>query len=833
MRLAIILAFIGLVGVAQGAPPAKRVLLLHQAAVGEPIRAGFDDAFLEAMRSPQPEPIDLFEETIDTARFPGAERSQAVTDYLQRKYAGMPIDVIVAQGMPPLSFARQHRDLFGGPPIVTVVSPRGQFDHPRDRVTGLQGGFWINGIVDFAMALLPDTSTVIVVDGARQNVGEFQPEVERQLGERSRRVDLVYLRDLPLVDVLARVAAAPPHAIVLFVRQTMRSASQDVDQFDALAQISKASGAPVFTQVADFLGRGILGGYFWEYQADAKRLAAMARQIAAGANPNDIPIESATYKQRVDWRELQRWRIPESRVPAGTEILFRRSSFFVLYRRYVVAAAVVFVAQLALIGGLLTQRRRLRRAEAETRTSEARYRSVVETQTEMICRFLPDTTLTFVNDAYCRVCGKPPAELLGRKFIDLVPPFAREGVLRGISHAVQQVEGVHSHEHPVLLNDGGIGWHHWVNRAIRSSGGTAVELQGVGRDVTERRRAEEALVKAEARNTAMLRAVPDLMFVLTRDGAYVDYHARDETLLAVPPHQFVGRNVRDVMPPPLADRLMEAIDRAFEVDEPIVVEYELPVGHFEARLVRAGDDRVLSMVRDVTDAKRAHERNRDLAGRLIASQEVERQRIARELHDDLSQKLALLAIDIDRLSSGARRDRQRDERYQHLRALSAEIASDIHDLSYRLHPSKLETLGLLAAMTSLCRDMSHEGSVQVTFDHGPVPSWIDPSASLCVYRITQEALRNVARHSHARDAHVELKHENGALTLHVADSGIGFDPAEPGRAGLGLISMQERVAFLRGRLVIHSSPGRGTRVGVQIPLDQDAVEIAGAAKRAR
>src|SRR4029078_6053467 len=133
---------------------------------------------------------------------------------------------------------------------------------------------------------------------------------------------------------------------------------------------------------------------------------------------------------------------------------------------------------------------------------------------------------------------------------------------------------------------------------------------------------------------------PDLMFVMTRDGTYIDYHARDPSLLFVPPAAFLGKNVRELMPAPLTDMFVFAIEQACERDEIVVVEYELPlaseVRSFESLVVQAGPDRVLTIVRDVTDSKRALERNRDLAGRLIASQEEERKRIARELHDDLS-----------------------------------------------------------------------------------------------------------------------------------------------------------------------------------------------------
>src|SRR5215467_6335464 len=275
-------------------------------------------------------------------------------------------------------------------------------------------------------------------------------------------------------------------------------------------------------------------------------------------------------------------------------------------------------------------------------------------------------------------------------------------------------------------------------------------------DLIERTRDEAALQRANERNAAFLRAVPDLMFIILRDGTYVDYNARDAKLLWASPSAFLGRTVREIMPPALAETFMDAIERAFGRDEPVKVEYELPLAetkYFEARIVQAGPDRVLAIARDQTEAKRAAQLNRELAGRLIASQEAERRRIARELHDDLSQKAALLMMDIELLANRCPEERAR---FLDLSERANEIAADLHNLSYELHPSKLEALGLLSALKALCRDISQQGGVPIVFTHEEIPGGIDPNLSLCLYRITQEALHNVARHSHAPDAHVRL-----------------------------------------------------------------------------
>jgi signal transduction histidine kinase len=274
--------------------------------------------------------------------------------------------------------------------------------------------------------------------------------------------------------------------------------------------------------------------------------------------------------------------------------------------------------------------------------------------------------------------------------------------------------------------------------------------------------------------------------------------------------------------------MMDALVRARASDEPIAVEYELQSGErrvYEARIVQAGTDRLLSIVRDITEAKRASELSRDLAQRLIARQESERQRIARELHDDVSQRLALLNIEIDQIAAQADAEQSR-QRLRKLSAETGEIANAVHDLAYDLHPSRLHNLGLVGALRSLCADTSRSSGMDVAFTHGVISSPIDPNVSLCLYRIAQEALRNVTRHSRARDAVVSLTRDEANIALQIVDSGIAFDRTKVASSSLGLVSMQERVAALRGQFAIEAVPGRGTRIDVRIPLVSLATDSA-------
>ena len=337
---------------------------------------------------------------------------------------------------------------------------------------------------------------------------------------------------------------------------------------------------------------------------------------------------------------------------------------------------------------------------------------------------------------------------------------------------------------------------------------------------SSRRRAEHELRRSEARNSAILSALPDLMFVMDRDGRYVDYHARDRQLLFVSPDVFMGRTIREIFPPSLAEIFMDAIEQSYQTHEPVVVEYELHVDelrHFEARLVPADHGRVLSIIRDVTEAKRALELNRVLAGRLIVSQEAERQRIARELHDGLSQKISLLNIDVDQLARELPSLEYR-ARLERLSSQAEAIASGLYDISHELHPSRLHTIGLVESIRLLCHDVSQQRDMTVVFSEAALPDGLDPSVSLCLYRITQEALHNAVKHSQAREAYVRLECEGDDMLLEIADSGVGFDPVAADQSGLGLVSMRERVGVLKGQLVIQAVPGGGTRIRVRVPL---------------
>jgi signal transduction histidine kinase len=240
----------------------------------------------------------------------------------------------------------------------------------------------------------------------------------------------------------------------------------------------------------------------------------------------------------------------------------------------------------------------------------------------------------------------------------------------------------------------------------------------------------------------------------------------------------------------------------------------------------------LALGRSESDLRASHRELSNLARRLITAREAERAHVARELHDDLSQKLALLSIDVDLLASAG----APLEFTAQARAISRRVgslATDLHNFSHQLHPSSLETLGLIAAVHNLCHELSAQHNLTVDFTHEEVPGALPPEIALGIFRIVQEALHNVVKHSGATSAEVHLSASGSALQLRIADPGVGFGLNAAAGSGLGLVSMRERVRMLGGQLAIHTTPGTGTRIGVRVPIQrQDPARHSLAAKSA-
>ena len=232
----------------------------------------------------------------------------------------------------------------------------------------------------------------------------------------------------------------------------------------------------------------------------------------------------------------------------------------------------------------------------------------------------------------------------------------------------------------------------------------------------------------------------------------------------------------------------------------------------QRRMRRQAEDQV----RGNEEALRSsYERIRDLGSRLLQAQDTERSRIARELHDDISQQVALLSIDLELLSGVVPPDGEAlaDEAMNR----TQELVRSVHDLSHRLHPTKLRLIGLVAALQSLQRELSRPETT-ITFTHEGVPANLPPDLTLSLFRVVQEALQNALKYSRARTVNVDLRGDPRSLALTISDNGVGFDVDASWGKGLGLISIGERIEAIGGTLDLRSTPGGGTSLTINVPL---------------
>jgi PAS domain S-box-containing protein len=328
--------------------------------------------------------------------------------------------------------------------------------------------------------------------------------------------------------------------------------------------------------------------------------------------------------------------------------------------------------------------------------------------------------------------------------------------------------------------------------------------------VPDRREAPEA----GARERALLEAIPDYMFRIAGDGTYLDFHAQQSNDVLDDRDAFLGSNVRDHFPPDVAGELLATIGRVLVSGETATfesaVEHDGEMRAFESRIVKSGDDEVVTIVRDISDRKAAEEELRQSRARIVAAADAERRRLERNLHDGAQQRLVSLSLTLARAAAkvesepaGAR------ELVEDAKAEVGAALAELRELARGIHPAVLSERGLPAALAALA-------------DRAPVPvevtcvdEALPETVEVAVYYLVAEALANVAKYAQARGASVRVAHRDDRLVVEIEDDGVGG--ADP-RGGSGLVGLGDRVAAIEGTLHVDSTPGRGTAIRAEIPL---------------
>jgi PAS domain S-box-containing protein len=701
----------------------RTVLTVHLSSEDFPGNSLRDAAIRKALIS-HPVSVDYYAEYLESDRFPAEEASLALRDYIGRKYRGRTIDVVLAIGDVPLEFVLRFRgELFPNASIVFwgLAPPEASTRGLGAGITGVvPSGPTYDDTLELALKLHPATERIWVVAQAPDRTVEGV--MRRGLDEFGQQAPLSHITERSLPSLLNAIKGLSARSLVFYVRYSQEDPGHVLFPPEVAGMVAQASRVPVYVNTDSHIGSGVVGGMLYDTEALATRVGEMARQILAGTRAQDIPLEQPRRVPTFDWRQLQRWGISESQLPANSTILYRQPGVWELYRPHILGGALLVSLQSAFIAALLIQRMRRKASEDALRESQQRLTMATAAGALGVWDWNFETNELYVDPGLKSLLGFDDAEISTRPedWGSRVHPQDLSASAAQVKACMDGETDVYEVEHRMVHKDGSEKWFLSRGSAIRSANGTLRRIVGTKVDITARKRAEEAIRESEA---------------------------------------------------------------------------ELQASHREIQR---------------------------LAGSLIAAQDTERTRIARDLHDDVSQQLAALSIALSALKRRVR-DASPNAELQYgvssIQQRAVALAESVRDLSHDLHPDVLKHAGLTATLASHCAGLSGVQGMAVTCTAEGDFESIEPEIALCLYRIAQEALHNVVKHSGARQAEVHLVRTSDCAEVTVSDNGKGFDIAETRKngSGLGLISINERVRLAGGTLSVMTEWNKGTQVRARVP----------------
>jgi PAS domain S-box-containing protein len=808
----------------------RRILILNEVGPSYPAMAIINQGIQTAL-SDSPYHLEFYSDHFDTILFPDPSTQQEFRDFYIRKYHNRKPDVIITVGSSPLKFMQEvHQRAFPGVPIVFCLptGPLPSISALGSDFTGVQNDTAPAETLEIALRLQPGTEHVVVVGGVSDFDRQQQDYLKQQLQEFADHPAITYLTDLAMPDLLERLRHLPSHTVVLLTSMAQDAAGNRFRANESGPMVAGAANAPVFSLFDVFLNHGEVGGYLSNLSEQGKVAGGMALRMLEGKKPQDIPLVKGVNTYMFDWRAIKRWGLMESEIPPGSIVLNRQFTVWELYKGYIISGIALFLVETILIFALAWQRKRRRKSEKYSR--------------ELVLHSPLPIVVTRGPERKCELINSRFTDLFGYTIEDVPDedhwwPLAypnqgyREAIKaewqRRVERALAEQKDSQPVEASVRCKDGSYRHIEFHFAAFEDS--HVIKFV----DLTDRRRAELQLRESEERFRLLANTAPVMIWTAGTDRkcSYVNKTWLDFTGRAL--EEELGDSWAGGLHPNDVRASLQTYTEAFDRRESYEMQYRLRRHDGEYRWVldkgvpRFNPDGTfagyIGSCIDITDRKLAEESLATIGRRLIEAHEEERTWIGRELHDDINQRLALLAVELDRWNQNIPSIPGFSEQIRHAQERISQIAKDVQGLSHRLHSSKLEYLGLATAANSFCRELSEQSKVEIRFNQSGVPSTLPKEVSLCLFRVLQEALQNAVKHSGVRSFTVDLRGSEEAIELTVADDGRGFEEQEAfTHHGLGLISMRERLQLVQGELTVRSKPATGTTIHARVALSADA-----------
>jgi len=464
-------------------------------------------------------------------------------------------------------------------------------------------------------------------------------------------------------------------------------------------------------------------------------------------------------------------------------------------------------------------------AEQALRESEEKYRALVERMNDVPYTTNAEGIATYIGPQIARY-GLRPEEVTSRRFLEFLVPEDRERVARDFQETMSTGREFPT-EFRIANKEGQVYWLEDHGKVQRDATGRIVGMTGVLRDISDRKRAEDALRESEEKYRRLFTTVSDPIMIFDAETRrFIDVNESALRLYGYPREEFLELRHTDLTAEPeaseasiretLAGKRESVPLRYHRNKDGTVFPVEISTGAF----VLDGRDVLCGVVRDITESKRAEEALRAAHRRLVNAREEERKRLARDLHDAFGQTLIALSFELAniRKEHASTLDQPTAEALAALSSRCGEMIQDVRRMSYGLYPAALEQFGVAAAirqLTSICKLAKVEATVRCSkaAEDARFPSDVE----IGLFRVAQEAMNNALRHAHCERIEVKLSCSKGRLVLRILDDGVGFDPKDAVGKGFGLTSMNERARAVNGNLHIASRPGR-TSVELRVPI---------------
>ena len=723
--------------------------------------------------------IEWYSESLEANLFTDEASQRRILDRYVRKYEDRKPDLIIAVGPASLQFmVESHENFFPGVPIVFCGSSEDMLEKlkPDSSFTGVWGVVQPEETLTAALRLQPNTKHVVVVGGVGTYDRHLEDIVKQSLRNYESRLEFTYLTNLDMPTLLRRVGQLPSSTIVLYTSIFRDAAGRHfIDANQSSPTAIDASNAPVFILFDVNFGTGAVGGDIISFASDGNVAGHLAVRLLDGEQPQSIPVVKNADVWTFDWRALRRWGFKETDLPPGSIVLNRQPTLWESYKWYIITGLFWIVVETVLIVALLWQWARRTKAEEALRENEERLRLAVQAGRMFAYSWDAVTDVIERSGESAEILGvKSDQAATGTAISAMVYPDDKQRLETALAKLTVENPTLQI-TYRITRPDGAVAWLERNSRAYFDEHGKVKRIVGMIVDVTERQHAEQALRETndalkiqrwvlqsqEELLKTFVQKVPAGVAMLDHNMLYLQVSDRWCTDYGLNAADVLGRSHYEIFPD-LPERWKE-IHRRGLAGETLRAEedrWDREGGtiwsRWEIRPWRAADGTVggiLILTEDITRRKEMEEALSDMSRKLIESQEQERARIGRELHDDINQRLAMLSLELEQLQENPS---EVQSRVQELRNQTTELSNDVQAMSHDLHSSKLEYLGVVAGIKSWCNEFGERQRVEIDFSndvHSALPFEIGRS----LFRVLQEALHNATKHSGVKRIEVQLR----------------------------------------------------------------------------